>query len=499
MIAPAAIAEITASERVNFFDHFRVPYVVGGQGEALPAGLGERHPLRACGAARFASPGGTRHLLWPRAGTAAAIRGEYSFNGAPVFGGVLGDSSVRSWLDGGGWRPADPILDDGGQSAAHVWRDAAGNAFLPFDPSEVIVNFLSEGYKEMWSPSVAARVLSVGKRPYYHLRAALPRRAQIGMRRAFSRLQARSRFPRWPFETALEDFHRFLFDLCAELAGEPLPWLAPWPDGHEWTIVLTHDVETDVGYRSLRRLCDIETAAGYRSSWNMVPGRYRVEDQLVQDLLRDGFEVGAHSMWHNGREFASRASLDEWLPAMREHARRWGAVGFRSPATNRVWELMPLTGFDYDSSYPDSDPYEPTPGGCCSWLPYFNQDQVELPVTLPQDHTVFVILRRGDESLWVEKADFLRSRGGLALMIVHPDYMLQDERVAAYERFLTRYADDQTAWRALPRDVSAWWRRRAASHLERAGDGGWKVAGPAAGQARVRYGLGPGETSWHPC
>jgi hypothetical protein len=50
--------------------------------------------------------------------------------------------------------------------------------------------------------------------------------------------------------------------------------------------------------------------------------------------------------------------------------------------------------FEYDSSYPDTDPFEPQPGGCCSWLPYFNGPLVELPITLPQDHTLFVIPRR---------------------------------------------------------------------------------------------------------
>jgi hypothetical protein len=35
---------------------------------------------------------------------------------------------------------------------------------------------------------------------------------------------------------------------------------------------------------------------------------------------------------------------------MREFATRWNAVGFRSPATHRVWEWMPLLGFHYDSS-----------------------------------------------------------------------------------------------------------------------------------------------------
>jgi hypothetical protein len=63
--------------------------------------------------------------------------------------------------------------------------------------------------------------------------------------------------------------------------------------------------------------------------------------------------------------------------AIRQYANRWGAVGYRSPATHRRWEWMPLLGFEYDSSYPDTDPFEPQPGGCCTWLPYFNDGLVE--------------------------------------------------------------------------------------------------------------------------
>ena len=101
---------------------------------------------------------------------------------------------------------------------------------------------------------------------------------------------------------------------------------------------------------------------------------------------------------------------------MREYAKKWRAVGFRSPATHRVWEWMPLLGFDYDSSFPDTDPYEPQPGGCCTWLPYFNEELVELPITLVQDYTLFTILRHEDERLWLGRAHFLREHGGMALV-----------------------------------------------------------------------------------
>ena len=147
---------------------------------------------------------------------------------------------------------------------------------------------------------------------------------------------------------------------------------------------------------------------------------------------------------------------------------------------------MPQMGFDYDSSYPDTDPYEPQPGGCCSWLPFFNEDLVELPVTLPQDHTVFTLLGETDERLWLGKADAVAAAGGMALIITHPDYMLEEGPLRTYERFLHTYAGDDGAWKALPREVSAWWRRRAASYPEHV-DGAWRVAGPAGGEATVAF------------
>ena len=67
----------------------------------------------------------------------------------------------------------------------------------------------------------------------------------------------------------------------------------------------------------------------------------------------------------------------------------------------------------------------------------------------------------------------------MALLITHPDYMLDQELVDAYRRFLATVAEDASVWRALPRDVAAWWRRRHASSLERDGDG-WRIVGPAA-------------------
>jgi peptidoglycan/xylan/chitin deacetylase (PgdA/CDA1 family) len=230
---------------------------------------------------------------------------------------------------------------------------------------------------------------------------------------------------------------------------------------------------------------DVELEAGYRSSWNLVPEGYDVDPALVHELSEAGFEVGVHGLRHDGRDFSSSAVLEERLVRIRSYAARWQATGYRSPSTLRVWDRMPGLGFDYDSSYSDTAPFEPQPGGCCSMLPYFNQDLVELPITLPQDHTLFVILGHDDESLWLQKAALIKAERGMALLLTHPDYATPP-RLDAYRRFLEAHASDSTAWRALPRDVSAWWRSRAASRLERHGDG-WRIVGPASERGRILF------------
>ena len=200
-----------------------------------------------------------------------------------------------------------------------------------------------------------------------------------------------------------------------------------------------------------------------------------------------GFEIGVHGLYHDGRDLESERTLQRRLPEIRQWAERWHAVGFRSPATHRSWGLMPQLGFDYDSSYPDTDPYEPVAGGCCSWLPFMNDDLVELPITLPQDHTLYEILRVPAAEHWCTKMDAVVDRGGMALLITHPDYMLDPGRLDDYGTFLDHVAERAGVWRALPRDVSAWWRRRSASSVVLRGER-WAVTGPVEPDGAVAFG-----------
>ena len=48
--------------------------------------------------------------------------------------------------------------------------------------------------------------------------------------------------------------------------------------------------------------------------------------------------------------------------------------------------------FSYDMSVPNAAHLEPQRGGCCTVMPYFVGDILELPLTTAQDYTLFHIL-----------------------------------------------------------------------------------------------------------
>jgi hypothetical protein len=461
-----------ATTPFTLFDYFRVPYERVGGRESL-AELSARRVLR-----------------WPTASLldAEGTRpGTYSLDSLLLLASVADDAQMHSWFrpERGSWRRAHDIRDKDGRPVSGIWQDDDGSLYLPFDPNDAIANYWLERYVSFSRGSAVNRLSGLARRGYYRARPFVPRAAQLRMRRALTRVQAKARFPRWPVETALHDLYALLFRLVGEIAEEPVPYIAAWPRDYSWALVLTHDVEAQVGCELLPRLLEVELATGYRSSWNFVPRKdYEVSDELLCSLREQGFEVGVHGLHHDGRDLESAATVRERLPAIRSYADRWQALGFRSPATLRSAELMPLLGFDYDSSFPDTAPFEPQAGGCCSWLPYMIDELVELPITLEQDHTVFELLRRRDAQLWLDKARFLRERGGMALLITHPDYVVNPALLSSYREFLDAFADDTSAWKALPYEVSAWWRRRAASGLRQV-DGDWRVTGPAADEARV--------------
>lgn len=297
---------------------------------------------------------------------------------------------------------------------------------------------------------------------YYAIKPLVPRSVQLRARRRYARRQASRAFPSWPIEPILVDAaHRGIRQTLHERAVDQIPMIGYWPSDYQSACILTHDVEGPSGIANIEQVREIERRHGLVSSWNFVAEDYSIPDGAFRTLRDAACEIGLHGIHHDGKLFQSRARFEAELPKIRNYLERWGAVGFRSPATHRRAPWMHELGCLYDSSFPDTDPFEPQPGGCCSILPFLFGDVVELPITMVQDHTLWEILQHRTIDLWRNKAAWIVANHGLVNINTHPDYFTDTRRLAMYDELLAFLAEQRNCWHALPRDVAAWWKLRA--------------------------------------
>ena len=60
---------------------------------------------------------------------------------------------------------------------------------------------------------------------------------------------------------------------------------------------------------------------------------------------------------------------------------------------------------------------------------------------MPQDHTLFEILRETSIRRWVQKSNWVAHNHGLVNVLVHPDYLLSDRRLDLYEQLLIHLSE----------------------------------------------------------
>ena len=310
------------------------------------------------------------------------------------------------------------------------------------------------------------------KNLYYTLKPYVPHRALLALRRIFLKLRKYKHRDTWPIY---------------ENAGRvPAGWRG-WPEGKKFALVLTHDVEGMEGQGRCLALMRLEEELGFRSGFFFPTSRYPVDPEVIKVLQEHGFEVGVHGVRHDGKLFKSRAIFDRRAPIINEYLDKWRACGFRSPAMHHDLEWLGDLDILYDSSTTDTDPFEPQCCGVSTIFPFLvvteatQKSYVELPYTLPQDFSLFVLMRVKNIDLWKKKLDWIVEHGGMALMLTHSDYMAlgSDRRgnmeypVDFYQQMLeyikSRYAGQY--WYALPREMAEFWRESAASLDEQ---GRWK-------------------------
>lgn len=335
-----------------------------------------------------------------------------------------------------------------------------GTVVSPFNFEEAMSNLL----RERWRGTEKVRALSPGQLDlFYRVKRAIPRSAQLAARRALIRWQGRPSFPTWPLDdSAVGLLQLYGRCLCRQNNVTELRFRWFWPRGRQAAAILTHDVESAAGLRNASRVADLEEARGLRSSFNVVADDYPVDTGVLRDLDRRGFEVGVHGVHHDRSLFSSRAEFERQLPRIARAAEELGACGFRSPATHRVIDWLCELPVDYDCTVPHSDPYEPQPGGCATIWPYFLGGLLEIPYTMPQDHTVSTLLGEGSIATWEAQVRRLIARNGLIQCVTHPDpgYLGDRSNEARYVELLDLLSSLGGIWHALPRELSAWWRRR---------------------------------------
>lgn len=332
---------------------------------------------------------------------------------------------------------------------------------------------LGQVLREHYERDVAAARLSFKFRVYYHLRPWLGRRLrqllQCGRNRSLA-VPADWYIP-----------HELCRDLQASSHAMDDFVIHPWPDGRRYALTLTHDIEGPEGWSRVRELADIEESVGLRSAWYVVPHLYKIDHDLLQELRERGHEVGVHGYNHDGRLFLSRRLFRGRVPYINAAAQALQATGFRAPMVHRNLAWMQELGVDYDASCFDVDPFQPMPGGVGGVWPFIVGKLVELPYTLPQDHTLLVTLGQPACETWLKKLAWLKRLSGLALLITHPDYLTTTDRMDQYRRFCDHVAQDPEKWAALPRDVATWWRQRQATVI----GGDEALHGPASERGRI--------------
>jgi hypothetical protein len=138
---------------------------------------------------------------------------------------------------------------------------------------------------------------------------------------------------------------------------------------------------------------------------------------------------------------------------------------------------------EYDASTFDTDPFEPQPDGMKTIFPFWvagsnaRRGYVELPYTLPQDFTLFVLMQEKTIDIWKRKLDWIAEIGGMALILTHPDHMSFSGRKLGPEEYPADYYSEFLEyiklkyegqyWHALPMEIARFWKKnRVESRIE---------------------------------
>jgi len=327
---------------------------------------------------------------------------------------------------------------------------------LPFDIDQLIGNLYFERYtrQPLSAPRRIAR--QAIRHLYYTFRPSLPAAVKILLQKWYLNGWNRLTFPRWPVDHTVDILMRRILELSLS-SGKvtEIPFIWFWPNGATACAVMTHDVETESGIAATEYIMNTDQSYDIPSSFQIVPeGRYPVTSKYLDGIRERSFEVNVQDLDHDGRLFDDIEEFKKRAAKINAHRKCLRANGFRSAVLYRNQDWYDHLDFDYDMSVPNVAHLDPQRGGCCTVLPYFIGDMVELPVTTTQDYTLFYIFENYELDLWHEQIASILRFNGLISFIIHPDYMRAARAQRVYEALLKTLGD-------LRRESNSGWLRPA--------------------------------------
>ena len=236
-------------------------------------------------------------------------------------------------------------------------------------------------------------------------------------------------FPAWPIERSLDQDVVF-----------------PGYDGRRAAMLITHDIDSTPELAAIRGIRDWERDLGLVASFGFVPRVSWPPEDTARALVAEGCEVYVHDLAHNGRlpyqpRDAIRAAFRRLFDAS-----PWAAALMRTFRAGQLLcspELVDVVAefFAVDMSIPDSErdgPYGDQ-AGAGTVFPFKLRGLLEIPVTMPQEvflRQVYGLSADATLGIWREKLTYIKERGGVASLNVHPVWLERDAELARVLRTL---------------------------------------------------------------
>jgi glycosyltransferase involved in cell wall biosynthesis len=368
----------------------------------------------------------------------------------------------------------------------------SGRLVLPFDLDEAANNIRWEVYAGF----VQEHKTLLGAHPlvrnlYYWTRPILPVPIRSALQRIKLQGELGNTFPRWPVDRSVDLlFERTMTSAIRANGGHPIPFVWFWPEGKQAAFILTHDVEDEAGKAFCGSLMDIDDEYGFKASFQIVPEkRYPVEAKFLQQFRDRNFEICVHDLNHDGNLYRERSEFKRRAKHINNYCAEFGAQGFRSGVLYRNLRWYGDFRFSYDMSVPNVAHLDPQGGGCCTVMPFFVGDIVEMPVTLTQDYSLFHILHQHSIDLWKQQIRTVVDGHGLVSVIIHPDYVIERGQQNLFRELLSHVREQcktHNIWATVPSQINSWWRKRDEMKLISSGNE-WRITGNGSDEARIAY------------